>query len=136
MKRYFCAALLGLLLTGCVSSQYLVDEDTPKPSSITVPLGETLTINYHANPTTGFRWFYRGAGTQLDLVESIYKQNFTLAIGAAGVPGTRTLTFKAVELGKANLLLYRSRQAPKILPESLPEDAFGQRHIEVIVAPK
>ena len=81
----------------------IVDKETYNLS-----VNQHLVINLNENPTTGYRWYFRGVNTSLiDLVHDNYMLPIKSKLGGGGV---RSFKFKAKSEGKCVLTYKHFRE--------------------------
>ncbi len=117
-------ATAGLVFAGCASDKES-DVDTPtmaltesdNGASLTVGVGDTITITLAGNPTTGYSWESDLSEADVALLtlvggEPTYQADET-DTDVVGAGGTYTFTFEAAAAGQAELKLkyWRSFEA-------------------------
>jgi inhibitor of cysteine peptidase len=71
-------------------------------------VNQQLVINLNENPTTGYRWHFRGVNTSLiDLVQDNYTLSTESKLGGGGV---RSIKYKAKSEGKCDLTFKHIRE--------------------------
>lgn len=94
--------------------------------SVTLGLGETVTISLDENPSTGFRWELEpGTDPTLELLSSEYLAAPSARVGAGG---RHLWTFKARKSGEVRLVLTRRRPW-----EKGEKDDSGGEHFDVTI---
>lgn len=68
--------------------------------------GADVTFSFPANPSTGYTWETEIDGSSVQLTKEIYisAQDTADGVAMAGVPGTQTYTYTAIQAGKTTLI--------------------------------
>lgn len=112
MWRVACALAALLLVAGCAGAMALGEDDDG--SSVTLDVGQELTIKLPSNVTTGYSWQVVDDGGLEQVGEAEYTSPKTDAVGAGG---TETFRFTAKTAGTGTIELeyrrpWESGEAP------------------------
>jgi inhibitor of cysteine peptidase len=111
-----CAAVLLLgALSACAAASPVAITDKDAGKSITLAVGQELTLSLESNVTTGFAWEVAGLNTAVleQVGEPEYKAPQSGLVGAGGV---QLFRFKAKAAGQAELKLNYRRAWEKDVP--------------------
>ena len=100
LKAVLVLAVIGA--AGCAGGTTVTDED--EGASVTIAVGDTLTVELEANQTTPYRHVLGGVPSQLRLDSYDYKADWA-PLGMTGSGGTDVWEFTATEPGSGTLVI-------------------------------
>jgi inhibitor of cysteine peptidase len=107
------AAVLALVLAaGCDGGAKSFGEDD-SGGSVTLAVGDSITIELPSNITTGYSWQVADDGGLEQSGDPVYDAPNT---DAAGAGGTETFTFEATETGSGEIVLEYVRPWESVQP--------------------
>jgi len=116
MKRTLFAAALAIALAGCCSCSdqavKLAGGDSGGEAELV--LGQTLEVALAENPTTGYRWEWKGDASHV--LEQTGEKQFVVDSAAIGAGGVMTMRFNAAAVGQTELKLVYRRPFEKGVP--------------------
>ena len=102
-----CMTMTAMLMTGCTQKDPAASSassEAAEPEEIQID-GNRLTLNYEANPTTGYSWTYEISDESvIKFTDDEYVED-KAEPGVVGVGGREIFTFTSLKKGKAVISL-------------------------------
>ena len=116
MKHTHLHTMLSAVALSALAALAQANETQEAMCPAQLSVNQTFEVALEANPSTGYQWQIKEQSAALVLLEERYENSPEAKPMMVGVPGTKIWTFKAAEVGQAqlNLVYVRPWQAHEV----------------------
>lgn len=114
MKNLLKTIIATFILCACSTTSQIQLQKADSGSTITISIGDTVTIDLPENPTTGYSWAFSIEQESQNIISDISEKYIAPNNNLVGSGGIKEYSFKAINKGEITLTGYYRRPWEKL----------------------